>query len=213
MMTASRPVFGAHHTWVGRLSEKSTDGGRPSPPILIIPGIDGSGPAHWQSHWEADLPTAERVNQADWSRPTLAEWTASLAESVRAAPGAILVAHSLGCVLVAHLAQVTGGRGVAGALLVAPADVDHADRAIGLAPTFSPAPLLRLPFPSLVVASRNDPYVEFGRAAHLAEAWGADIHDSGLAGHINADAGYGPWPEGRDLLASIIQRAGETRIG
>ena len=172
-----------------------------SPPILIIPGLHNSGPDHWQSHWESALPNAERVEQADWERPTLAEWMESLVLAVRRRPGAILVGHSLGCALIAHLAHLRGGRGIGGALLVAPADVNREGPAGRLLQGFGPMPLGRLPFPALVAASRSDPYVTFDQATTYARGWDAELVDLGDAGHINVEAGYGPWPEGLDLLA------------
>ena len=36
---------------------------------LIIPGLGGSGPVHWQTRWQEKLSTARRVEQADWDRP------------------------------------------------------------------------------------------------------------------------------------------------
>lgn len=177
-----------------------------SPPILIVPGLYNSGPDHWQTHWERALPGAERVEQQDWERPLLGDWTISLAEAVRRRPGAILVAHSLGCALVAHFAQVTGGRGVGGAMLVAPADVNREGPAGRLLVGFSPIPRQRLPFPSLVVASRNDPYVEIERAEAFARGWGSAFVDLGRAGHINVDSGHGPWPKGRALLRGLIHQ-------
>ena len=179
---------------------------RDSPPILIVPGLHDSGPDHWQSHWQRALSNAERVEQQDWDRPLLGDWTISLAEAVRRRPGAILVAHSLGCALVAHFAQVTGGRGVGGAMLVAPADVNREGPAGRLLVGFSPIPRQRLPFPSLVVASRNDPYVEIERAEAFARSWGADFVDLGRAGHINVDSGRGAWMKGRGLLRGLIAR-------
>lgn len=179
-----------------------------TPPILIVPGLYNSGPDHWQSHWERTLPGAERVEQQDWERPLLGDWTISLAEAVRQRPGAILVAHSLGCALVAHFAQVTGGRGVAGAMLVAPADVNRGGPAGRLLVGFSPIPRQRLPFPSLVVASRNDPYVEIDRAEAFARGWGSRFVDLGRAGHINVDSGHGPWPKGLTLLRGLINQVG-----
>ncbi len=175
-------------------------------PILIVPGLYNSGAGHWQSHWQRDLPNAWRVEQFDWEHPTLGDWVAGLVEAVRRHPGAVLVGHSLGCALIAHLAQLRGGRDIGGALLVAPADVER-DRPAGpLLQGFAPMPRARLPFPSLVVASRNDPYVEIARAKAFAESWGSDLVDLGQAGHINIEAGYGPWPHGRQLLASLIAR-------
>jgi uncharacterized protein len=181
------------------------------PPILIVPGLYNSGPDHWQTHWERELPNAERVDQQDWERPLLGDWTISLAEAVRQRPGAILVAHSLGCALVAHFAQVTGGRGVGGAMLVAPADVNREGPAGRLLVGFSPIPRRRLPFPSLVVASRTDPYVEIDRAEAFARGWGSEFVDLGRAGHINVDSGHGPWLKGRTLLKGLIDRVEATQ--
>jgi predicted alpha/beta hydrolase family esterase len=180
---------------------------RPDPPILIVPGLFNSEPGHWQSHWQRALPTAERVEQSDWQRPTLGDWTASLMEAVRRRPGAILVGHSLGCALIAHLATIRGARGIAGALLVAPADVNRQGPAGRLLEGFSPLPRQRLPFPTLVVASRDDPYVEINRARAFAQGWAADFVDLGRAGHINVESGYGPWTGGLPLLRRLIAGA------
>lgn len=180
-----------------------------TPPILIVPGLYNSGPDHWQTHWERALPGAVRVEQQDWERPLLGDWTISLAEAVRQQPGAILVAHSLGCALVAHFARVTGGRGVGGAMLVAPADVNREGPAGRLLVGFSPIPRQRLPFPSLVVASRNDPYVEIERAEAFARGWGSEFVDLGRAGHINVASGHGAWPKGRALLNRLVRRVTE----
>jgi len=177
-------------------------------PVLIVPGIDNSGPAHWQTLWENGLPEAERVEQADWARPRLADWTASLAEAIRDRPGAVLVAHSLGCALVAHLLNITGGRGVAAALLVAPADVDDSGRTRRLAPDFAPMPRAAFPVPTIVAASRDDPFVSFGRAQAFAGHWGARFVDLGHAGHVNVDSGHGPWPEGRALFDDLVRGCG-----
>lgn len=176
-------------------------------PVLIIPGLFNSGPDHWQTHLERSTPGAERVEQFDWERPTLGDWTASLVDAVRRRPGAVLVGHSLGCALIAHLAQLRGARGIGAALLVAPADVNRDGPAGRLLTGFSPIPRLSFPFPSVVVASRNDPYVAFDRAAAFARSWGSELVDLGQAGHINVEAGYGPWPAGRDLLDALSAKA------
>lgn len=186
------------------LRRRGDDAARP--PILIVPGLFNSAPDHWQTHWERALPQAERVEQSDWERPTLGEWTAGLAEAVRSRPGAVLIAHSLGCALVAHLARISHGRGIAAALLVAPADVNRSTAAGRRLKGFSPIPLQALPFPSTVVASHNDPYVSIDRAQLFARAWGSEFVDLGRAGHINIDSGHGAWPEGRVLLDALIDR-------
>jgi predicted alpha/beta hydrolase family esterase len=177
---------------------------RGAPPVLIIPGLNNSCPDHWQSHWEAALPNAHRVEQSDWERPTLGEWVASLVDAIRAHPGAVLVGHSLGCALIAHVAHLRGRRGIAGALLVAPADVNREGPAGRLLQGFGPMPRGRLPFPTTLVASRNDPYASFELAQALAHGWNADLVDLGAAGHINVESGYGPWREGQALLDPLI---------
>ena len=179
-------------------------------PVLIVPGLFNSPAGHWQSHLQILLPTAGRVEQLDWDQPRLGDWTAALAEAVRASPGALLVAHSLGCGLVAHLSAVSGGRGIGGALLVAPADPNPVGPAGRLLQGFAPMPRQRLPFPATVIASRTDPFVGFERAEAFAAGWGARLVDLGDSGHINVASGHGPWVEGLDHLAELDARVART---
>ena len=117
----------------------------------------------------------------------------------------MLVAHSLGIPAVIH-AIPEFKRPVAGAFLVAPPDVANP----GIRPkhlmTFGPYPRAPLPFPSVTIASRNDPYCAFEVAQDIAAAWGSLFMDAGEAGHINADAGFGPWPEGSMAFAQFLSR-------
>ena len=172
--------------------------------VLIIPGLGGSGEHHWQTHLERSHPGAERVYQDDWDNPQLAYWLDRVAAVVERTPGAILVAHSLGCPLVAHLAHRRPRLPIEAALLVAPADVDSVRHTPEHIRAFAPIPLERLPFRSIVVGSRNDPYMSFARAREVAFAWGAGFVDAGAVGHINVDSGFGPWPDGERLLTQLI---------
>lgn len=180
------------------------------PTVLVLPGWQGSGAEHWQSRWERLDPRLVRVEQADWDEPRCADWVAALDRAVRAQPGPVLLAaHSLGCVTVAHWADQAAKADqadqapatVLGALLVAPADIDNA-RIPALA-TFSPIPLLPLPFPSILVASSDDPYCTPERARLFAGGWGSRLVETGPLGHLNADSGLGDWPEGRALLTEL----------
>ncbi len=172
------------------------------PTVLILPGWRGSGPGHWQTVWQRARPDLRRVEQASWNEPLLGDWAEQLEKAVRSAPSPVLlVAHSLACALVAHWARAGSVARVAGALLVAPADVD--DPSLGTPRTFSPMPRERLPFPSWVVGSRNDPFAPFERAGALARAWGGQFLDAGMSGHINVESGHGPWTRGADLLAAL----------
>jgi predicted alpha/beta hydrolase family esterase len=119
----------------------------------------------------------------------------------------VLVAHSLGCALVAHFAaHVAPGR-IAGALLVAPADVDDPARTPDETRSFSPLALHALPFPAIVVASRDDTYLSFERAKVLSSAWGARFVDVGALGHINSDSNVGEWQLGHGLLEALCRTA------
>lgn len=180
--------------------------------VVIVPGLGGSGPDHWQSHLAQDL-NAPRVEQANWDQPTPDAWTAGLSRTVQEqSQPVVLVAHSLGCILSARwcLADPQRARqAVRGVVLVAPADVDSPHHTPDAVRGFAPIPTQRLPVPAVVVASRNDPYCTFARAAHFASAWGADLLDLGEAGHINVAAGYGRWPLVFDLVArfSLVEQA------
>jgi predicted alpha/beta hydrolase family esterase len=170
------------------------------PPIFTIPGLWSSGPQHWQTHWERTHPSWQRVQQRNYDRPDREEWIATLDEAVRRAPSPpVLAAHSLGCSLVTHWAAERGGHGVAGAFLVGPSDVESPNYPEE-GRSFSAMSLQPLPFPSIVVASTNDVYVTLARAEQFARAWGSRLIVIGDAGHINADAGYGLWPEGDQML-------------
>ncbi len=175
------------------------------PPVLVVPGWGDSGPEHWQSLWEKAHPDFQRVAQRDWLYPICSEWVETLRAAIRAAGApVVLVAHSLGCLAIAHCVQATAPPDlpIRGALLVAPPDVERPDFPPVLE-GFAPIPRARLPFPSIVVASRNDPFSEFARAEALAAAWGSRLVDVGEQGHVNADAGFGPWPDGERLLDAL----------
>jgi predicted alpha/beta hydrolase family esterase len=173
---------------------------------LILPGLHGSGPDHWQRWWLNTSREARLVEQDDWENPRLADWLERLAAAVAAIPDATLIAHSLACALVARFAAGTSRLAIRGALLVAPADVD-APTLPPEARDFAPMALQRLPFPSLVVASSNDPYVTMSRARLFAARWGAEFIDIGAKGHISTDDGFGPWPEGLRLAERLTEHA------
>ncbi|MDO6966298.1 RBBP9/YdeN family alpha/beta hydrolase [Rhizobium alvei] len=180
------------------------------PTRLLVPGFQGSGPGHWQYCWEKDDPDSIRVNQQDWDRPNRAQWLDRLIESLKSHPGATLVAHSLGAVLVAELATHPARHLVGAALLVAPCNLSLANQLHPGKIEFGPMPEARLPFPTVLVASHNDPYMRFDDAERYATLWGSDLKDIGHAGHINIASGFGRWSEGPVLASSLEQR---TRKG
>ena len=173
--------------------------------VLTLPGWMNSGPGHWMTLWEARHPEWRRVEQTDWERPRRNDWIAMLDAQVQRTPGPlVLVAHSLGCLAAAHWAATTNAAAkVRHALLVAPPDVERDDLPAALA-DFAPVPHARLPFASTVVASRNDPYCRIDRARAFSAAWGSEFVDIGEHGHINVDAGFGPWPDGEARLLRLM---------
>lgn len=174
--------------------------------VLLLPGWQNSGPAHWQSQWQAAHGYV-RVEQHDWARPLRGDWIARLEDVLlQCEEPAVLVAHSLGCLLVAAwAAHSRNTHRVKAALLVAPGDVEREELRPVLT-SWAPIPMLTLPFKSTLVASRNDPYCSFERARQFASAWGADLIDAGPQGHLNAASNIGAWPVGHELLQQLGQR-------
>jgi len=170
---------------------------------LIVPGLDGSPDPHWQYWWAATDPKALMVDLSDPGRPVPAVWETELASMILQHPDCILVGHSLGAVLIARLLATWPHLRVRGALLVAPAETRGSDR-IG---HFGAIPELRMDIPTMVVASRNDPWMSYDRAAHLARAWGSELVDQGHAGHINVASGFGPWARGKALRDALLTPA------
>ena len=182
-----------------------------APTVLLLPGWQNSGPAHWQSRWEA-LRGYRRVQQHDWMQPLRGDWMMQLEEAVLAAPGpVVLVAHSLGCILTAAWAQHSQHtQRVQAAFLVAPGDPQRPELQAALK-SWWPVVMQPLPFAAELLASRNDPFCSFARAQEFAAAWGAGFVDCEDAGHINADSGLGDWPEGLTRLDALTLRAGPSR--
>lgn len=174
-----------------------------TPDVLLLPGWQDSGPGHWQTEWER-LHGYRRVQQHDWMRPLRGDWSTRLEEVVADASGPLLLAaHSLGCILTAWWAAHTRhAHKVRGALLVAPGDVERPDLAAQIR-GWMPIARQALPFPCVLVGSRNDPYCSLERARGLAADWGARFVDHGACGHINAESALGDWPEGHALLHSL----------
>ncbi len=177
--------------------------------ILIVPGWTNAGRDHWQSRWERNLPTARRVEQADWDTPRSDDWVARIVAAVDACTRpAVFVAHSCGVTAVCLAAPlITPGR-VAGAFLVAPGDFDNSDHWLGRDGGFAPMPLQRLPFPTRVIASSNDPHCTVERAQTFAAAWGADMSVTANGGHLNTASGHGPWPEGLLTFGLFLKSLG-----
>jgi predicted alpha/beta hydrolase family esterase len=167
---------------------------------FIIPGLGDSGPEHWQTWFETQIPNARRIQQQEWDAPALGDWLQSINEALATADlfNTVLIGHSLGCATIAHWAKQTGKK-IRGAMLVAPSDIEQPVYTFP-ATGFTPIPLDPLPFPSLVVCSADDPWVSPDRAQFFADHWGSELVNIGNAGHINAASGHYKWREGLALF-------------
>lgn len=171
---------------------------------LTVPGLGGSGPKHWQSLWEAGHGF-ERVEQDDWNAPDETTWIARLEAAVReAGAGAVLAAHSLGCLAVGLWAErhPRTAAGLAGALLVAPPDPARPEfaRLVGGFGHLAAGPL---PFRAVLVSSADDPWCGAGFPAALARRWGCTRLALGPLGHLNASSRLGEWSEGLALVRAL----------
>ena len=183
------------------------------PTILIVPGLRDAVAQHWQTLLEARLRAAGRPVAAvlPMGREDLdcAARVAAIERAARSVEGPlVIVAHSGGCIMVAHWAKKTR-RAVRGALLATPPDFEkpmpagyptiEALRAGG----WLPVPRERLKFRTIVGASRDDPLASFARVVGLANEWGAEVEDLGWVGHLNPASGYGEWSGADSLVARL----------
>ena len=178
-----------------------------APRVLLLPGWLNSDTAHWQSRWEV-LHGYHRVEQDDWLWPRRGDWMAQLDDVLLAEPApAVLVAHSLGCQLVAAWAAHSAHTArVQAALLVAPPDTERADMPPNLF-NWRPIVRARLPFPSTVAWSADDPYCAPAESLRMASGWGSAAVALGAFGHVNGESGLGDWPAGLALLQGLVSRA------
>ncbi len=181
-------------------------------PVLILPGLSDSGPDHWQTLWEQSNPEFRRVSHYDWHAPELDRWLDSIEKAIRECSiPPIVAAHSLGCVALAHCIASRHTR-LAGAMLVAPADAERSGTAYDIS-SFAPIPKIRFEFPSVLIASSNDPWCTLERAQEMAHTWGSRFVNAGALGHINVAAGFGRWPHGEKLFADLEQECALSLFG
>lgn len=180
--------------------------------ILLVPGLGGSGAGHWQTNWAGSRAHARTVRQTSWDAPTVTGWVDGIDAAIDATDGpVVLVAHSLGCAAVAHWStRVPDTSRIAGALLVAPCDVERPGVCAAIR-GFAPIPAAALPFRSTVVASRDDPYAAFSRLECFATRWGSAFVDAGKCGHINAASDLRDWAFGQVLLDDLLAAARDDR--
>ncbi len=173
--------------------------------FINIAGLGGSGESHWQTLWAKMNPEIINVRQREWDHPKQEDWTDTLIETIEdfGDKPIVLIAHSLAVVTVLFAAETGKLSNVKGAFLVAPADSERKDFP-KTATNFSPIPRSPLPFPSIIVASENDPWCSIEKARKLANATGAKFVNVGAKGHLTSEAGIGAWEIGHQLLEDFV---------
>ena len=171
--------------------------------VFNLPGLYNSGPQHWQTYWENEYGF-KRIEQNNWDEPVCDDWIKRIDDAIALYPPdqVILIGHSLACCTIVKWAEKYK-RIIKGTLLVAPSDTEapsYPGGTIG----FTPMPAYRLPFPSLTIASTNDEYVSLERARFFAKNWGSELILTGAHGHINSASKLGNWPEGYELLKTLM---------
>ncbi|MDM0023663.1 RBBP9/YdeN family alpha/beta hydrolase [Variovorax saccharolyticus] len=192
-----------------------------APTVLVVPGLRDHVDAHWQTLLDVRLRARGRkvrtvppMGRSDLDCAARVEAIEREAQSIDGP--LVLVAHSGGCVMVAHWARRTR-RAVHGALMATPPDFEQAmpegyptlaDLSAG---GWLPVPREPLPFPSIVAASRNDPLAAFDSVAQLAQGWDSRLVDLGEVGHLNPASGFGEWRRAEQFVDELA--ACETTTG
>lgn len=167
--------------------------------FVLVPGRYDSSPDHWQSCWQQQLPIWQRIVQKNWDEPDIDRWVGSIKrQRMQHTKPALLVGHSLGA-LASCCVAIDYPELIAGIMLVAPAEPSKFE-------VDERVPMADLKLPSLLVASRNDPFMSFNRAEYWASVWQSELVDIGEAGHINAESGFGRWPYGLEIVRMLLEK-------
>jgi len=164
---------------------------------LILHGWQGSGPDHWQTWLAGRLgEEASYPELPEPFTPHLADWLDVLDAELERRPDAV-VCHSLACVLWLHHAGRSAGRPVERVLLVAPpSESVNCDDLHGFFPlSVASSDVAHAAASTRLVCSENDPYCPECAARVYGEPLGIETQLIAGAGHINPEAGYGPWPD------------------
>ena len=170
-------------------------------PFLILHGLEGSGPDHWQSWLAGRLREhGQRVSYPhlpDPFDPHPADWLRALDDELSLLDEPVVLCHSLACLLwLRATARPASGRLASRVLLVAPPHRDDLEPvARFLDHGARPRDISRAAGETLIVCSDDDPHGPPGALPTYAEPLGIPAHVMPGTGHVNTDAGFGEWPE------------------
>jgi uncharacterized protein len=174
--------------------------------IKLVPGLNNSGPEHWQSIWEKKYGF-ERINQEEWDYPVYNEWEKNFIENLERDNkcGTVLIAHSLGCLLTVK-AMPKIRKYLKAVFLVAPPDPKDKQFPKFLA-SFGYLPEVQLEVPGMLVYSENDQYSSPMFCIQKGKQWGLETISVGRKGHINSESNIDDWSEGFNLFQKLLEEA------
>ena len=185
--------------------------------ILIVPGLRDHVDDHWQTLLGTKLMGSRPVRSVQPGgrhNLDLAVRVQAIQDALESIQGRVtIVAHSAGTLMLAHWAQRYWRADIVGAVLATPADLEtpmpegYPTLAALQKHGWLPVPRKRLPFPSIVTASSNDPLAALLRVEELAGDWGSHLIRLGHVGHLNPASGFGEWPLAEDLIARLDRAA------
>jgi len=191
-----------------------------APTCITVPGLHGSGPDHWQTWAEKEIPNCRRVSGIDFNKPVVAAWADAIRNNIRDEAGSvILIAHSFGC-LASVVAIADNETKVAGVILVAPASPQRFsatglihDDAVAPVTLLNCIPSKPLGIPGMVIASTDDPWMKMTHAQYWADSWGLRFSWIRNAGHINIESGYGRWQGLTQLVRAFREQVSALPLG
>jgi predicted alpha/beta hydrolase family esterase len=106
----------------------------------------------------------------------------------------IVLCHSLACLLWLNHARAGASEAAERVLLVAPPCTDDVEPVVRFRPHGVTAEdVRRAANETLMICSDSDPYCPDGAVAKFADPLGIEFMVIPGGGHLNTDAGYGPW--------------------
>jgi len=176
------------------------------PKFLFLAGYGNSTGEHWQAKWFAQLAGGIWVEQ-DWQQPKRDDWVSAINATLeKTSEPLVVISHSLGGLAFIEWANQYPDllrEKIRGGFLVALPDAD-AESFPSVIQGFANTPLHKIPVPTFMLVSQDDPYASFERSCFFASALGSELINLGNRGHINSAAGLGDWPEGKNYLQAFI---------
>jgi uncharacterized protein len=187
---------------------------------LILHGMEGNSAEHWQEWLKLRLSDrGEVVHAPDLPKPynpRLAEWLETLRAELdrRSAGERVVICHSLACALwLHHAVSALPSQRVDRVLLVAPpSPALSLPEVRGFVPApIDPSATRQAAVDTRIAYGSNDPYCPEEADGAYVQPLGVDADRIDDGGHLNTEAGYGPWPSLERWCLDPSVRIGSNR--